>query len=477
MNYFLSLLVVILNSSLVFAQAQPNFEKQVDSLFQEYSGKKPGVAVAVVKGGEIVFKKGYGTANLEYNIPVKTNTAFHIASVSKQFTAFTAYLLEAEGKISLEDDVRRYIPELPDYGKTIKIKHLLSHTSGLKDQWALLSLSGWRMDDVITTDQILKLISHQKELNFEPGSQFSYSNTGYTLMALLTERVTDKTFAEFTQDHIFKPLGMVNTQFYDNHEKMIANRAYSYEKYEDTYSKKKLNYATVGATSLFTTVEDLAKWVVNFHSPIIGTPELIKKFNEVSYLDDATPVVWGQTPDRTMYYAKGQMSYLYKGIEVLSHGGHDAGFRAVLTRYPEHQFAVITLSNNEHYTMIHKTFPLAELYLKDFLVERQSITTSPPHKELPAKEKYQNQLNDYKGVYASDALGTEYKIQLKDGRLVMVHKRLDDIVLNEIGKDKFSGVNSFPFEVEFIWQGGQISGCHISNFGAKNIEFIKKRTK
>lgn len=472
MKYLLSSIIVVLHFSMGWTQANLNVAVQIDSLFKEYTSKTPGVAIAVVKDGKTVFKKGYGLANLEYNIPIETTTPFHVASISKQFAAFATYLLQEQGKISLEDDINKYIAGLPDYGKTIKIKHLLAHTSGLKDQWALLTLAGWRMDDVITNNQILKLAQQQKALNFEPGSQFMYSNTGYTFLALIIESVTGKTFAEYTQKNIFEPLGMVNSQFYDNYKKVVENRAYSYEKSGDVYLKSKLNYATTGATSLFTTVEDLAKWVSNFHQPIVGTAEMIRKFNEVSYLDDGKPVIWAQLPNKTLYHAKGQLNYPYKGLEVFSHGGHDAGFRAVLTRYPAHQFAVITLSNNEHYTMTQKTFPLAELYLKDFLVEEVKTPPNPSSTHLDKKD-FVNQLDLYEGVYVSKELGTQYKIALRNERLVMSHKRLDDMMLTETGKDEFSGINSFSFELEFIKNKDIVTGFKVSNFGAKNVIFQK----
>lgn len=274
------------------AQSQSeSVEREIDSLFVKYNSKTAGVAVAVVKDGEIVFEKGYGMANLEYDIPVTPKTIFHVASVSKQFTAFSIYLLENQGKISFEDDIRKFIPEVPSLGKPITIKHLLYHTSGLKDQWALLTLAGWRMDDVITTEQIIKLVSQQKELNFPTGTQFAYSNTGYTLLAEIVKRVSGQTFSEFTEKNIFQPLGMNNTQFYEDHGKLVKNRAYSYGQENGVFKKRTLSYSNVGATSLFTTVEDLARWAMNFEKPIVGGYELIKNFNDLAKLDDGEPVI------------------------------------------------------------------------------------------------------------------------------------------------------------------------------------------
>ena len=168
-------------------------------------------------------------ANLEYGIPITTQTKFHVASLSKQFTAFLILKLEDEGLLSLQVDVRKYIPELPDYGHKLTINHLLTHTSGLRDQWRLLEMAGWRLDDVIKTEQVFKLIVNQKELNFEPGKKTKYSNSGYTLSAIIVERLTNKTFAEYAKEVIFDPLHMNDSFFYDDHEVMIPNRAYSYK--------------------------------------------------------------------------------------------------------------------------------------------------------------------------------------------------------------------------------------------------------
>ena len=207
----------------------PNHEKEIDQIFEKWDrSDTPGAAVAVVKDGEIIFKKGYGLANMEYEIAITPNTVFHIASVSKQFTAFAALLLEKDGIISMDDDIRKYIPEVPDFGKTITLRHLATHTSGLRDQWDLLALGGWRLDDVITTEHVLKLVNKQKGLNFDPGEEFIYCNTGFTLLAEVVARVSGKTFAEFCEERIFQPLQMDRTLFYDDHEKIVPNRSYSY---------------------------------------------------------------------------------------------------------------------------------------------------------------------------------------------------------------------------------------------------------
>jgi CubicO group peptidase (beta-lactamase class C family) len=233
----------------------PNKEKMIDALFeQEIKKDSPGAAVAIIKDGSIIYKNGYGIACMDYDIPITPSTIFHVASVSKQFTTFAIALLADQGKLSLDDDIRKYLPEVPDFGKTITIRHLIYHTSGLRDQWELLAMAGWRLDDVITKEHILKIVRHQKELNFDPGEEYSYCNSGYTLMAEIVARLSDQSFREFTAKSIFKPLGMDNTHFHDDHEMIVKNMAYSYNTGSNNgFKKSVLSFANVGATSLFTT--------------------------------------------------------------------------------------------------------------------------------------------------------------------------------------------------------------------------------
>lgn len=452
-----------------------DIDKQIDKLFSDYNRATPGVAIAVVRDGKIIFKKGYGAANLEYDLPITPKTIFHVASVSKQFTAFSIYLLEKQGRISLEDDIRKYVPEVPDFGKIIRIKHLLAHTSGIRDQWAILTLAGWRMDDIITTEHILKIISRQKQLNFEPGTAFSYSNSGYTLLAEAVKRVSGKTFAEYTRENIFAPLGMTDTQFYDDFNKIVKNRAYSYEKENGIYKKKNLNYSNVGATSLLTTVEDLSKWASNFEKPIVGDAELIRRFNEPSLLNNGQPVLFAVINGENSYHAKGQFTRNYRGVELLNHSGHDAGFRSFLLRFPEKKLSIIALSNDEHINAFQTAFTIANLYLKNDLKEmpNPNSATTPNEKKEALKESNAD-LKVFEGKFYSEELGTEYSAKVRNGKLVLSHTRLSDIELTETGKDKFGGNIDFAVEIEFLRdKDNAIAGFRISNFGAKNVKFDK----
>lgn len=466
-GYFLLILLIALAFNSAGAQT---VDKQIDTLFSGYNSTTPGVAVAVVKDGKVVFQKGYGMANLEYDIPVTTKTVFQLASVSKQFTAFAIYLLEKQGKITLEDDIRKYIPEIPDPGKTIRIKHLLSHTSGVRDQAGLQALSGKLSEDVTTTPHILRLLSRQKELNFEPGTRFLYSNSGYTLLAEIVKRASGQSFAEYTKKNIFTPLGMNDTQVYDDHERVVKNRADSYELEGGTYKQKNLNNSAEGASNLYTTVEDLAKWVMNFYTPVVGDAELIKRFNEASLLNTGERVVWGISDGEPGYHAKGQIHWNYKGLHLMSHGGHAAAFRTFLGRFPDKLMGVIILSNDEHYLNFDTSIKIAELYLKDDLKPVPASNT-PAAQNKPV-EKPNNNLKDFEGRFYNDELETYYSARLAGGKLVLSHTRLGDIELTETGKDKFSGRIGFVSEIEFVRDAnGVVTAFKASNFGAKNLMF------
>jgi CubicO group peptidase (beta-lactamase class C family) len=330
---------------------------RIDGVFKQYDRKDtPGCALAIVKDGKVVYKHGYGMANLEYDIPITPSTVFHTGSVSKQFTAFAIALLASEGKLNLNDDVRKYLPEVPDFGKIITIKHLLYHTSGLRDQWELLAMAGWRLDDVITQEHILKMVQHQKALNFDPGSEQLYSNTGYTLLAVIVERVSGLKFRLFTMERIFKPLGMTTTHFHDDHEMVVKNRAYAYAPGSmGSFKLTALNYSNVGATSLFTTAEDMTKWALNFDDPKVGGKAVIDRMLEQGFLNNGTKI----------NYAFGLQIGKYKGFPIVEHGGTDAGYRSQIIRFPEQRMTIIVHSNHAMADPGDLSRKVADVFLPD----------------------------------------------------------------------------------------------------------------
>ena len=417
---------------------------QVDELFAPWDNKdSPGAAVAVVQNGTIVYKKGYGMANLEYDIPNSPSTVFHIASVSKQFTAFSILLLEKAGKLSLDDDIRKYIPEVPDFGKTITLRHLATHTSGMRDQWNLLAMAGWRLDDVITKEQVLKLVSKQKALNFNPGEEFVYCNTGFTLLAEVVARVSGQSFAEFTQANIFSPLKMKSTLFYDDHEKIVKNRAYSYHE-NNSYKKSVLSYANVGATSLFTTAEDLSLWAVNFGNPVVGDSTLIRKLNTLAVLNNG----------KTFGGALGQFVGNYKGLNEIQHGGADAGYRSFLTRFPDEKFSVVVLSNAAEFNSGDMAHKVVDIYLKDKIKKEPVVAAKKEESPKPAGVSVdQATLNTYLGDFELQP-GFNISITLNNGQLFGQATGQPAFKLTPLSNTEFT-VEGVDAKVEFVPNGGE----------------------
>jgi CubicO group peptidase (beta-lactamase class C family) len=325
-----------------------------------------------VKEGSVVYKKGFGMANLEYHIPITPASVFHIASVSKQFTVFSILLLQKEGKLSLDDDIRKYVPELPDYGYKITLRNLANHTSGMREIYDLCSLIGANYNDLITNSQAFKLIINQRSLNFTPGTEYEYCNSGYILLAKIVERVSGKSFAEFTSERIFKPLKMNNSFFLDDPEKIIKNKVYSYSEAGSGFKKSLLNFSIVGSTGLNTTVEDLSLWTMNFESPIIGDSSIFNKMREKSKLNNG----------EIISYALGQEVREYKGLEVIFHGGGDAGYRSYLLRIPKYKFSVIILANGQSFNPLDVAYKIVDYYLDDKEEKHGMKDTKKPEPEI-----------------------------------------------------------------------------------------------
>ena len=344
--------------------------KQADALFARWDKPTvPGAAVAVIHRGKIVYERGFGAANLEYGIPVKPETVFHVASVSKQFTAAAILLLAQDGKLTLDDEVRKHVPDLPDFGHPITIRHLLHHTSGIRDQWSLLGLAGWRYSrDLITDDDVLSLLSRQKELNFLPGERHLYSNSGFTLLAVIVSRVSGQSFRAFTSERIFKPLGMTQTHFRDNFNEVVKQQAYGYSRSADGFQLSTTNFDTAGATSLLTTVEDLAKWHANFDKKTVGGEALAAAMLERGVLSDG----------RRIDYASGIMHGSYRGVPTVGHGGADAGYRAAFVRFPEQRFGVAVLCNLAQTNPTDLAQRVADVFLGDVLKPATTSAAASP---------------------------------------------------------------------------------------------------
>jgi CubicO group peptidase (beta-lactamase class C family) len=366
-------------------------QASIDNLFARWNKPNaPGCAFGVLKDGAWLHRGGYGLANIEHDARNSPTTVFHIASVSKQFTAFAIHLLAQEGKLSLDDDIRKYLPEMHDFGKTITIRHLIHHTSGLRDQWNLLTLAGWRMDDVITEEDILRLLQRQRALNFSPGDEELYSNTGYTLLAVIVKRVSGESFRQFTTRRIFEPLGMANTRFQDEYGFVIKHRASSYAPQPDgTYKYHALSYSNVGATSLHTTVEDLARWDANFYDMRVGDAALFANLHIKGKLNSGAEIS----------YASALVHGEYRGLRTVEHGGGDAGFRTDLLRFPEQHWSAIVLCNAADANPGQLARSLADLYLAERM---KPLPTAAKKSESKSKREIKvsaDTLAMYTGIY------------------------------------------------------------------------------
>jgi len=335
-----SLLPVLL--ALATASASPqasaaDAKSKVDAVFRDVDrSDSPGCAVGVYRDGQIAYARGYGMANLEWNIGNTPQTVFDIGSVSKQFTAMAIHLLAREGKLSLDDDIRKWVPEIPSYGKTVTLRHLLHHTGGLRDYIELMSLQGTVEEDLSPESDVLEIMARQKAPNFAPGEDYLYCNTGYNLLALVVERASGQSLRDFSEQRIFAPLGMRHTQISDSHTRIIPNRATGYQKEGPGYGIEMSDWEQTGDGSVLTTVEDLFRWNQNFFEPKVGDAKLLAAMQEVGVLNSG----------KKLDYASALRIGTYRGLTTVSHSGSWAGFRAQLLRFPEQKFAVACLCND-----------------------------------------------------------------------------------------------------------------------------------
>lgn len=449
-------------------RAQVDDAGKADSLFKKWdSSDTGGAAIAVVKNGEIVFSNAYGMANLEYGIPNTVNTVFHAASLSKQFTAYSILVLEQEGKLSLDDDIRIHIPEVPDFGKKITLRHLASHTSGLRDQWRLLYLAGWRPDDVVLNQDILDLVSKQTDLNFEPGSRLSYSNTGFTLLAEVVARVSGKSFAEFTKEKIFGPLKMDHTQFYDDHNKIVKNRAYSYQFVDGILKKDKLNFSTVGATSLFTTVMDLTKWTVYLNTLDTKNSQLSRRMNTRASLNN------GEVTEAAM----GQWTGLkYKGMEWFDHTGSDASFRAYLSRFPESNSAVVVLANTTPFNATNQGLKTADIFLSEFYKtenKADQIRNDQPKSDYDYIKLSNKELAKFCGKYWELSERYDREIKLINDTLVYYRSESSQTKLLPVSENEFKMLGDSNDVSVIFGKGNNASDMYLNINDERTVDFAK----
>jgi CubicO group peptidase (beta-lactamase class C family) len=415
--------------------------KLVDKLLAKWQGATPGCAVAVIQDGRIVCERACGMANLDHDVPISPVSVFHVGSVSKQFTAASIMILAQEGKLSLDDPVRDYLSELPDFDTPITIRQLIHHTSGLRDQWELLGLAGWRYSvDLITNADVLSVVARQRDLNFPPGSEFMYSNTGYTLLGEIVQRVSHQSFRKFMSSRIFEPLAMKDTHFRDDHAEVVKNIAYGYVEREGRFRLSATNFDTVGATSLLTTVRDLARWDANFYTGQVGGSELMKHLQEPGKLNSG----------EVLEYAFGLMIGNYRGTQIVHHAGADAGYRAELIRLPKQRFSVVCLSNLGSVDPSSLARKVADIYLGDKLETNELQPHTTPSRisatELAARAGL------YVNLESDDFVALKFKKRRMFAKTSMIEESIE---LIPIGENRFR-YGEFPVElsVESGMDGG-----------------------
>jgi CubicO group peptidase (beta-lactamase class C family) len=429
--------------------------QQVDHLFASYDkAGSPGCSLGVIRDGTFAYRKSYGAASLELGVPLTPQSVFYMASVSKQFTAASVVLAGEQGFLSLDDDVRKYIPELPNYGHPITLRQMLHQTSGLRDFLSLVYLSGRNISDLSSPGAILKLIARQRGLNNVPGDEFVYSNSNYFLLGVVIQRATKKSLAEFAAQNIFHPLGMMHTLYYDDSTLVVPGRVAAYDPAKDGRFAVdwSTTYDIVGGGGMMSTVDDLLQWDQNFYVNNLGRGGLIKELESRGILNDGKQV----------NYAMGLWLGSYRGQPVVEHSGGTFGYRTELLRFPEQRFSVIALCNLASANVEGLSRKVADVYLGDKLL---------PDADATAPARYSDP-TPFAGTYLDPRNYMTYNFTVDDGKLMgwgAVLRRTGanefrDLVGNPITFEQKNGVMTarLDLEGETYFDGKKVPDIHLS---------------
>jgi len=426
---------------------------QVDTVFARFTSTTPGCAVGVGLDGRPALQRAYGMADLEHDVPNAAGTIFEAGSVSKQFTAAAVLLLARDGKLSLDDAVRKHIPELPDYGVPLTIRHMLTHTSGLRDWGEVAGIAGWpRGRRVHTHAHVLDIVSRQKALNFTPGTDWSYSNTGYNLAAIIVSRVSGQTFADFSRDRLFRPLGMTHTSWRDDYTRIVKGRAVAYDSTPDGYHEDMPFENVHGNGGLLTTVGDLLRWNENFVTPAVGDAAFLKEEQTPGRFND------GRAHD----YALGLYVRPWRGVPEVSHSGSTAGYRAFLARYPDQHLSVAVLCNAGDANATQYAHAVAEAYLGGVL-KPAAAPAGGGRGAGQGTAAFQADAADvasYPGRYTSDEAETVLTVA-KDGADLVIKRRPDTTLrMRPVSRDVFAvpTLGTVTFRRD---QGRQVTGLSV----------------
>jgi CubicO group peptidase (beta-lactamase class C family) len=437
---------------------------RVDAIYADLAKPgHPGCAVAVVRDGQTVLEKEYGSAHLEHAIPISPTTVFYAGSVSKQFTAAAIARAARDGELSLDDDVRRWIPELPDLGPRITIRNLVHHTSGIRDYLALRSLAGEPPDGVFGDDDVYALLTRQRALNFPPGERYLYSNSGYWLLGQIIERATGLTLRQYADSIFFRPLGMTRTHFRDDHARVEPGRAQAYAPVgEEEWEISMPNFDVVGAGGLHTTVQDLARWDAMFYDETPATASFVRELHQRGVLASGD----------TIAYAFGLTVDTYRGVRRVAHGGSYGGYRAHLLRFPGERFSVLQLCNAANANPDARALRVAEVYIGKRFTEpepRRTARSAPARDSASAPRLTPAMLSALAGRYASPELGAELTLTVRGDSLI-VRRRGRESALRATGADQFQapGLGSVRFERN---AAGRVTGFSVGAGRATGIVY------
>lgn len=455
-----SILLGSANAAMHLQANQTTLENRVDALFDAYTKPgSPGCALGVIREGETVYMRGYGLANLEHEIAIDPQrTVFDIGSTSKQFTAAAILLLVKDGKLSMDDDLRTILPEIPDYGQKITLRDLLHQTSGLRDFTVLMTMgTGIREVDYRSADDALALIIRQRALNFAPGSHFMYSNTNYFLLARIVERISGKSFAQFAQERIFAPLGMDQTRIADHFDAVVPHLATAYKTTPERGSSVFMtNWEFVGSSSVLSTVADLAKWDRNFYQPVVGGKWMVDQLQSKGKRNDGTE----------LDYAAGLFVNRFGGQNVVFHGGNTAGYSAEFFRVPQKRFSVIVLCNNTNPETPDLSRKVTHLYLGeqlDFTPRKTAISTTPA---MPVTHAASDR---FVGTYVERFNQNIRRIEEKDGKFWYVRSERSRSEISALGINLFQ-FNDSSTQLRFADDGQRMQ--FVTEVGEPG-EFVK----
>jgi CubicO group peptidase (beta-lactamase class C family) len=472
-------LTLLLVAAPVRAQAPSSPDsaaRWVDSVLSPFaSAQSPGCAVGVTRGGSLVFAKGYGMADLEHDTPITADTRFYIASISKQFTAMSIVLLALDGKLSLDDSIRKWVPEVPSFGTVITLRQLLTHTSGLRDYYTLLAVSGWPSDGQLTEKQFLSLVGRQKSLNFAPGDEFLYSNTGYALLSIVVRRASGQSLRNFAAERIFKPLGMTHTEFRDDHRALIPQRALGYQPTGSTYRISQPETDVVGDGGVYSTVEDLGKWVANFDTGRVGGQRAIAMLQAPGTLNDG----------QTIPYALAMTIGDFHGLKTYAHSGAYGGYRSTLLRFPQPDVSVITLCNTSSASsmlaeqvgsiVLGLAAQQASATTLDLSSDPWTAGSSHAPADSSASRRRNDQLAQLSGSYYSDELDLSVTLSPRDGYLVLQRPHSEEIHFISLTSDLYTNSDKMLLRVVRDDRGA-IVGFTLTISRVRDLEFTRRDT-